>query len=181
MQRILFPLRHMRMRPSVIRSSPYSTDGAAVDIRSRLLTELKGSMKARDTFSSTTIRSVLSEVYSADKSSPEQKIDSPAIFSLIRKATSRRVDSAAQFTQAARPDLAEKEQREADYLSQFLPPLLPEAELDSILMEILHEQGPQVDPRKATGRVLKAFYAKVDRSTVDPSLVKRRAEELLSK
>jgi hypothetical protein len=38
----------------------------------------------------------------------------------------------------------------------------------------------QVDPRKSIGKVFKTFYAKVDRSSVDPDLVRRRAEALLA-
>lgn len=91
------------------------------------------------------------------------------------------LDSADQYKQASRPELAAKEQQEADYLARFLPPLLPEAEIDRILKGIISEQGSgtQADPRKSTGKVFKTFYAQVDRASVDPDLVKRRAEALL--
>ncbi|KAI0320764.1 GatB/YqeY domain-containing protein [Amylostereum chailletii] len=137
-------------------------------------------MKAKDTATATTIRSVLAEVYSADKASADQKISSSAIVALLRKASARRVDSATQFIQASRPDLADKEKQEADLLAQFLPPLLSEAEVDRILKQIIEEQFPQSpkDPRKAIGMVFKAFYAQVDRSAVDPDMVKRRADHL---
>lgn len=92
------------------------------------------------------------------------------------------LDSADQFSQASRPDLAAKERQEADYLAGFLPPLLPEAEIDNILKGVISEQlsETQVDPRNSIGKVFKAFYAKVDRSSVDPDLVRRRAEALLA-
>ncbi|KAI0305635.1 GatB/YqeY domain-containing protein [Multifurca ochricompacta] len=138
--------------------------------------------QAKDSLTSTTIRSVLSEVYSADKVSNGEKIDSSAITAIIRKACTRRLDSAAQFNQASRSDLARKEQQEADFLARFLPPLLNEAEVDRVLRDVITEQVPQTkgDPRKSVGRVFKAFYAKVDRTAVDPDCVKRRVEALLS-
>jgi hypothetical protein len=147
------------------------------------------------------VQSVLSEVYSADKVSNGKKIDSSAIALLVRKAYARRVcpftlikkfiylflsleqlDSAVQFSQASRPDLAGKEQQEADLLARFLPPLLPEAEVDRILQNVMTEQLSQAqdDHRKSIGRIFKAFYAKVDKASVDPDLLKRRAEALLS-
>ena len=147
------------------------------------------------------VQSVLSEVYSADKASNGKKIESSAIALLIRKAHARRVcrfhtprisfsyhslpeqlDSAVQFNQASRPDLAGKEQQEATLLARFLPPLLPEAEVDRILQDVMTEQVAQTqgDPRKSIGRIFKAFYARVDRASVDPDLLKRRAEALLS-
>lgn len=88
-------------------------------------------------------------------------------------------DSAAQFIGASRPDLAEKEKREADILSTFLPPLLGESEIDRILEEVLAEDKPEGDPRKALGKIFKGFYSKVDKSTVDAGLVKQRAENLI--
>ena len=140
-------------------------------------------------------------MYSADKVSNDKNIDSSAIALLVRKAYARRVcpftlleefiysfrsleqlDSAVQFNQASRPDLAGKEQQEANLLARFLPPLLPEAEVDRILQDVMAEQLSQAqdDPRKSVGRIFKAFYAKVDRASVDPDLLKRRAEVLLS-
>jgi Yqey-like protein len=92
------------------------------------------------------------------------------------------LDSAAQFNRASRPDLAGKEQQEADLLAKFLPPLLPETEIDGILQEVIAEQVSkgQGNQRKYIGQVFKAFYSRVDRAAVDPDLVKRRAEALLS-
>ncbi|KAH9061216.1 GatB/YqeY domain-containing protein [Lactarius vividus] len=159
-----------------------ATDAGSIDLRTRLLEELKTSLKTKDSLASTTIRSVLSEVYSADKVSSSKRIDSSGIALLIRKAYARRLDSAVQFNQASRPDLAGKEQQEADLLARFLPPLLPEVEVDRILQEVMTEQvsKAQDDPRKSIGRIFKAFYARVDKASVDPDLLKRRTEALLS-
>jgi uncharacterized protein YqeY len=92
------------------------------------------------------------------------------------------LDSADQFNRASRPDLATKEQQEADLLAAFLPPFLPEAEIDRILKGVISEQlsETQVDPRKSIGKVFKSFYAQVNRASVDPGLVRRRAEALLA-
>jgi uncharacterized protein YqeY len=90
------------------------------------------------------------------------------------------MDAAGQFAKASRHDLAEKEQRELSILSTFLPPLLSEAEIDRILREILSEQSVATHPpSKAFGKLSKAFYSKVDKSTVDPAVVKKTAEALL--
>jgi|SRR5882757_934511 len=101
-----------------------------------------------------------------------QILDSPTTHPLAQ------LDSAAQFNEASRSDLAGKEQQEADFLSRFLPPLLSEAEIDRLLKEVAAEHLSQTpgDPRRSIGKVFKAFYAKVDRASVDPDLVKRRAE-----
>ncbi|KIM91973.1 hypothetical protein PILCRDRAFT_809970 [Piloderma croceum F 1598] len=162
-----------------LRKSRFFSETATDDIRGRLLSEAKTAMKNKNSFTSTTIRSVLSEVYAADKASPP-KVSSPAITSIIRKATLQRIQSAAKFASASRPDLAEKERREADILSALIPPFLAESEIDGVLRDVLAQHKPEDDPGRALGKVLGAFYTKVDKSTVDAHLVKSRAEALLS-
>ncbi|KAI0323745.1 GatB/YqeY domain-containing protein [Cubamyces sp. BRFM 1775] len=146
--------------------------------------ELKAAMKIKDTVKSTVIRSILSEVYAADKTPSGTPASSATITNILRRAVARRTDAATQFETAARPDLAQKEREEAALLESFLPPLLPEAEIDRILRDVLADpvlaearsKGP---PQKALGLVLKTFFTKVDKSTVDPELVRRRAQSLL--
>ncbi|TFK54026.1 GatB/YqeY domain-containing protein [Heliocybe sulcata] len=153
---------------------------APEDIRARLTAELKDAMKTKDSFKSTTLRSVLADIQAADKTSPSQKASPSSIVSIIRKATQKRSEAAAQFTSSSRPDLAQKEHSEIALLSSFLPPLLPESEIDRILKDVM---ATSVDvgenPRSATGKIYKAFYQRVDKSMVDPGIVKARAEALL--
>ena len=65
-----------------------------------------------------------------------------------------------------------------------MPPLLPEADVDRLLKEIIVKQVTLTndDPRKSImiGKVFKTFYSRVDKASVDPDLVKRRAEALLA-
>lgn len=135
-------------------------------------------MKTKDSITSTTIRSILSEIYAADKSAGSP-VSSSAIIAILRRATLRRHDSAIQFVNASRPDLAQKEHREADILAAFLPPLMSEAEIDRVLNEVITETTLDGDSRKILGQVYKTFYSKVDKSTVDTNIVKRKAEALL--
>ncbi|KAJ7874685.1 GatB/YqeY domain-containing protein [Mycena olivaceomarginata] len=136
-------------------------------------------MKNKDTKTSITLRAVLAEVYSADKSkNATQLIDSSAILSILKKAVVRRTDAAAQYTAAGRPELAEKEASEANLLSQFLPPTLSSAEVDDALRKILADMPS--DAQKRPGNVFKVFYTVVDKSTVDAEMVKRRLNALLS-
>ena len=91
-------------------------------------------------------------------------------------------DSAAQFIAASRPELADAEKREAEFLSTLLPPAMPESEIDSILRKIASEQNltaPGSDSKRAIGILLKAFFAQVDKSRVDGQVVKQRAQLIL--
>ncbi|KAM5535099.1 hypothetical protein V8D89_011185 [Ganoderma adspersum] len=180
--------------PSIARTSrsrpQYSTSGlrhASTDIgssgvRARLMSELKDAMKTKNTVKSITIRSVLSEVYAADKAASGFAPPSTVV-GILRKATTRRNDAATEFQKASRPDLADKEHQEAAILSAFLPPLLPEADVDRVLKEVI-AASPEIakggaPPQRALGQVFKAFYARVDKANVDPELVRRRAQAFL--
>ncbi|KZS98401.1 GatB/YqeY domain-containing protein [Sistotremastrum niveocremeum HHB9708] len=148
--------------------------------RKTLQDRLKASMKAKDKLSSTILRSVLADVYAADKKTGTL-IDSSAIQSLLRKAAARREESAKQFETAARPELAENELKEAQLLKSLLPPQLSEAEIDAVLKPIISASSlSTADPKRSLGVLLKSFYQEVDRSRVEGELVKRRAEALLN-
>jgi len=91
-----------------------------------------------------------------------------------------KTDAAAQFHEAKRADLAAKEEKEASLLSTFLPPLMSSEDIDSRLKTILTSLPAGTDPKRSLGLALKEFYVKVDKSTVDASLVKERAQALAS-
>jgi len=76
-----------------------------------------------------------------------------------------------------------KEKEEHAFLTSYLPSLLPEAEIDKILKPIVDGFKATAKPgesKKLIGLVFKSFYSRVDRSTVDPNLVKKRADDLLA-
>ncbi|EIW82887.1 GatB YqeY domain-containing protein [Coniophora puteana RWD-64-598 SS2] len=148
------------------------------DMRERLQSAVKTAMKSKDTATSTTLRSILSEVYARDKGT-DGKAAPSVILEIMRKATTRRTDAAIEFEKASRPDLAEKERKEAALISDFLPPLLTEAQVDEVLNNIFKEHPlGSGDPRKHLGQVYKIFYSQIERFQVDPNLVKERAQAL---
>lgn len=87
--------------------------------------------------------------------------------------------AAGQFASASRQDLADKENKEAHILSQFLPPLLSETEIDGLLSNILSTLPAGTDPKKCQGQVYKQFFSKVDKSLVDTNLVKKKFQALV--
>lgn len=89
-------------------------------------------------------------------------------------------ESASQFAKGERPDLAEKEAREAEIISAFLPPMLSESEIDRVLGQVASSCPRDGNSKKVLGLIFKSFYSKVDKANVDPDLVKRRAEALLN-
>ena len=96
-------------------------------------------------------------------------------------------EASQQYTTGGRADLAENENKEADFLATFLPQQKTESEIDTLLEQIISEQPEQlpVEPTKAqvgrmTGTVLKTFKSTVDLSTVDMEVVAKRLQILLT-
>ncbi|KAH8079415.1 GatB/YqeY domain-containing protein [Cristinia sonorae] len=175
-------LASFRSRPHQIPSIRQYAVAANEDVRAKLMEGLKTAMKAKDASKSTIIRSMLSEVYDADKKKQE-KIDTPAIQALVQKAVSRRKDAAKQYESGSRPDLASQELAEASILSAYLPPLLSTSEVDRILQEVISENDIKLENpaqvNMVVGKVFRAFYARVDKTSVDSAYVRRKAEELV--
>ncbi|KII92231.1 hypothetical protein PLICRDRAFT_154596 [Plicaturopsis crispa FD-325 SS-3] len=149
------------------------------------MSDLKTAMKSKDAFTSTTLRSVLAEIQALDKSS-KSPAQSNAIIGILRKALHRRHEAATKYVSASRPDLAETETREAALLEAYVPPLLPESEISRVLGEVAAEETEPlpVDGKakgRAEGRLLKAFYTRVDKALVDPAVVKRCVDRLLTR
>lgn len=88
--------------------------------------------------------------------------------------------AANQFASASRQDLADKENKETHILSQFLPPLLSETEIDRQLSSILSTLPVGTDPKTSQGHVYKQFYSTVDKSLVDTDLVRKRFKVLIN-
>ena len=103
------------------------------------------------------------------------------IFPLVAYSWPPRKETAAgQFASASRQDLADKENKEAHILSQFLPPLLSEAEIDDLLSNILSTLPAGTDQKRCQGQVYKQFFSKVDKSLVDTNLVKKKLQALVN-
>ncbi|TFY64806.1 hypothetical protein EVJ58_g2374 [Rhodofomes roseus] len=153
-------------------------------MRAQLMSELKAAMKAKDTLKSTVLRSVLSEVYAADKAPNSKGLASSVVITgIMRQGLKRRLDSASQYEKASRADLATKEKQEAELLEGLLPPLLSEADVDNALQAALKEYPELVsepNAHKAKGLLLTKLYSKVDVANVDKEAAASRADAILA-
>ncbi|KAF8606120.1 GatB/YqeY domain-containing protein [Ceratobasidium sp. AG-I] len=157
-----------------------SSEPQQPDVRARLRDELKMAMKAKDTFRSTTIRSVLAEVTNADKANNSSPIGHTTILSLLQKSIARRNDSATQFRSASRPDLADKEESESKVLAGFLPTQLGDEEIEQRLREAFSKlEATTGNPGALVGKLLKAFYETTERASVQADAVSKKAREII--
>lgn len=119
----------------------------------RVRADINAAVKAAQRERATALRMVLSELQKAAK---EGSADEVAV---LRRERKRRLEAAAQFREAGRGELAEREESEAELISGYLPSELPDAELDAIIRQAIEQTGA-TDPSDI-GQVMKAAMARV--------------------
>ncbi len=104
-----------------------------------------------------TLRMLMSELTNAEISKRGELSDQDEL-SVVSREVKRRNEAAEEYTNASRPELAEKETAEAEILKEFLPEQLDEDELGDIVDEAIDETGAS-----GTGDVGKVMRVVMDR------------------
>ncbi|HTG44357.1 MAG TPA: GatB/YqeY domain-containing protein [Verrucomicrobiae bacterium] len=129
-----------------------------MSLQEKLQAELKAAMLARDPERLSTLRLLKSALgYTLIERKSEQLSDADMIV-LVQREVKKRRDSAEQFQQGGRTELADKEIREIAVLETFLPAALSAAELESLVEQTIQEIG--ASSKKEMGAVIKAVQAK---------------------
>mgnify|MGYP002626032538 CR=1 FL=1 len=97
---------------------------------------MRAALKAGDRERLATLRMLLNEI-SNERISSRSEVDEPAFLRLVRRAVKQREDSAQQYQDGGREDLAAKERREIEILSEYLPEDVGDDELSAAIAEIL--------------------------------------------
>ncbi|KAJ1817881.1 hypothetical protein LPJ56_003961 [Coemansia sp. RSA 2599] len=150
-----------RLSTSISARAPircYATEPAAATINSRLKSDLKTAMKAKEKARLQVIKSVLSDILYAEKnaaSSTSFSRDSDAdVATVIQRAIKQRRDSIEKYTAGGREDLAQAEAQEIEVLSGYLPEQLSADQIEARVKLVIQELG--ASGIKAMGAVMKA-------------------------
>ncbi|MGZ5433295.1 MAG: GatB/YqeY domain-containing protein, partial [Thermoanaerobaculia bacterium] len=95
----------------------------------KIRADLTAAMKAQEKDRLSTIRMLQSAIKNEQINAGHELSDEEAM-AVIRKAVKQRQDSIEQYTNASRTELADKERAEMELLKTYLPPELPEEELE---------------------------------------------------
>lgn len=130
-------------------------------------------MKDGDKFKTTVLRMILAEI---QKVEIEEKsdLDELQITSILEKMIKQRNDAIAQFEQAKRQELADKEKQEIEIIREFLPEQMSEEEVSELVSKIISEVDAQdmKDMGKVMGSLKPLIAGKADAGVVS-QLVKK--------
>jgi len=147
-----------------------------MSLQNNIMTAIKTAMKSKDTVALTALRSVKSAILLVQtESGSKDSMSEAEEVKLLQKLVKQRQDSAAIFSQQNRPDLAAPELAEAEIISQFLPEMLSEAEVEKHVEIAIEKLGAtsMKDMGKVMGVVSKELAGKTDGKTIS-TLVKQK-------
>ncbi|MBK5912834.1 GatB/YqeY domain-containing protein [Rhodocyclus purpureus] len=127
-------------------------------LKERINEDMKTAMRARESARLAAIRLLLAAI--KQKEVDERvTLDDAAVIAVIDKMLKQRRDSITQYRAAARDDLADAEQFEADLLATYLPAGLTEQEIDVAIAAAVAETGAAA--AGDMGRVMTVLKAKI--------------------
>lgn len=146
-----------------------------MSLQDSVMTALKAAMKSKDSVALTALRSIKSAILLARTNGSDADLTDEDEFKLLQKLVKQRRDSAAIFTQQNRLDLAEPELAEAEVISQFLPQMLDESEVEKVVVDTIASLGASgmKDMGRVMGVVSKTLAGKTDGKTIS-TLVKAK-------
>ncbi|HUE25160.1 MAG TPA: GatB/YqeY domain-containing protein [Solirubrobacteraceae bacterium] len=132
--------------------------------------DMTSAMKSYERERVAALRLVLSELQKAEKDGGGDEL------AVLRRERKRRLEAAEQFRGGGRPELADKEESEADLIQSYLPAELDDAELDAMIAEAIAQTG--ASDAKDMGQVMKAVMARTG-GRADGKRVSARVREAL--
>ena len=110
------------------------------ELKARLIEDMKVSMKAKDKPRLATIRLALAEIKQREVDERRDLSDAD-VLAIIDKMVKQRRDSASQYDDAGRDDLAAQEKAEIEVLVEYLPTPLSDDEINALIDQAMAKTG----------------------------------------
>lgn len=125
-------------------------EAQASELEARLRTDVQEAQRARDQIRLDTLRLSLNaihleEVARTDRDNPNygKPITEADRIAVLEKQVKQRNEAAAIYRQANRPELAEKEEREAAIIQSYLPAQMTDDELREVINGLIATHGKE--------------------------------------
>jgi uncharacterized protein YqeY len=137
--------------------------------------DIVAAMKSRDELRLSTLR-MMKTALKLKQVETGKPLEDPAAMSVLRTLVKQRHDSAEQFRNGGREEMAAKEEAEIKIVESYLPAAATQEEIDAAVSAALAETG--ATGAKEMGRAMKAAMAKLAGKNVDG---KRLSDRVRSK
>jgi len=123
-----------------------------MSLAEKIQSDIVVAMKARDDFKLSVLRMVKAAIQLKEVEKL-RKLDENESIQLLQTILKQRKESIDQFTKGGRPELAEKETKEAALIEQYLPAGASAEEMDAAISKAIAETG--ANSIKQMGAVVK--------------------------
>ena len=133
-------------------------------LKEQLRADLVTAMKARDEAAKSNVRMALAAIMNEEVAGKQaRELSDDEELRVITREVNKRKDSAQAYADGGRPELAAKEQAEAEFLAHYLPAQLGDDEVRAIVAARIAELAAagEVPTMKQMGQVMKAVTAEV--------------------
>lgn len=145
-------------------------------ITKTLSEQIKEALKKGDSIRISTLR-LLSGALHNEEIAKQKGLSEEEEITIVRRELKKREEAAEAYRKGGRPEAADKEEKEAEILKEFLPAQMPEKELVKIVEQVISQtsaSGPQ-----DFGKVMGAVVARV-KGQADGKVVARVVREKLN-
>jgi len=125
-----------------------------MSIRERILEDIKVAMRAKDELTRDTLRMLRSDL-GKEELTLDRELSEDDVMGVLVRGVKTRTDSAAQYDEGGRPELAEKERLEIEVIRRYLPEALDEDEAKAAVAQAIRELDAST--KKDMGRVMKTL------------------------
>ncbi len=113
-----------------------------MELEKQIQADMVSAMKAKEAVRLASLRAIKAAILLAKTAEGATgEVDDAAVVKIIQKLVKQRKESAQQYNDAGRPELAENELAEAACMEVYLPKQLSEAEVEEQLKAIIAEVG----------------------------------------
>jgi len=139
-----------------------------MNLEQTITEQMKAAMKSGDKLRLETVRSIRAAILEFNTSGVGRPMNDDDEVKLLQKLAKKRKDAMEIFRANGRNEAADKEQAELAILEEFLPTMLGEAEIKTVVERVIADTGAttQKDFGKVIGAAMKELKGKADGTLV---------------
>ena len=144
-------------------------------IKEKILEQFKKAMKEKDETKLTTIRTLNSAIKNKEIEKKGKELSDEEILEILNPSVKKMKEAIAQFKEAGRDELADKEEAEIKILQEYLPEQLSDEELEKIVDGAIKKTGAESekDFGKVMGQVMGQVKGRADGQRVNETVKKK--------
>ena len=147
-----------------------------MSLNAQIKNDIKDAMRAKETVKRNTLRNIQAAIKQIEVDERRDVTDTD-VETILMKYMKQREDAKAQFADAGRNDLVEKEDAEMAIVKAYFPEPMDDAELESVLKEVIASVG--AENMKDMGKVMGGAKSAIG-SRADGGRINQMVKKLLS-